>query len=328
MCGRIEMIVIVAVLGLLVGCTSDSPVPTEMPKSDMSPYVYQNPTGAIGAAAPSRGDMAKVAAPAAGEKTVDGEPAGGEPAETAAAVARKIIYNARLSLSVDNFDAAASKIQKLVKDFGGFVADSGQNGSAGTNRTGTWTIRVPVENFESLIAGLVKVGDLQEKTTKSDDVTRQFYDMEARIANKKVEESRLVKLLQEETGKLKDILDVEREISRVREEVERMQSQVRQWASLSSLSTITLTVNEYREYKPAQAPTFTVRVGRSFQQSVDGAIKTLESWVVGLAGFIPWLPFWIVGLVVAYLIYRIFRSRLRAGVTHLLARFPLRREAT
>ena len=75
----------------------------------------------------------------------------------------------------------------------------------------------------------------------------------ARIKNKQVEEQRLQDLLKKATGKLSEILQVEKELSRVRGEIEQLQGRIRVLANLSSLTTITLTMREIKDYVPPRA---------------------------------------------------------------------------
>ena len=84
----------------------------------------------------------------------------------------------------------------------------------------------------------------QKNTTDSQDVTEEYYDVEARIKNKRVEEERLLKHLEQSTGKLEDILKVEKEISRVRGEIERQQGRLQYLDKLSALTTVTITLHE------------------------------------------------------------------------------------
>ncbi len=248
--------------------------------------------------------------PQGGEKSKQTSDPAKLDATDATAISRKIIYNADVSIRVEDFDKTSKSISDLVKSTGGFLSSSNQTGSPGSMRTGTWIVRVPVEKFESFIEGLLKLGELESRNTTSDDVTRAFYDTESRMKNKQVEESRLVKLLQEETGKLKDVLDVERELNRVREEIEGMQSQLRQWASLSALSTVTIRVSEYRNYVPAANPSFGTRISRAFQGSIDALVDTVERWSIGFIAFLPWLPFWLIGALFAFLVLRMVIRRL------------------
>ena len=116
-----------------------------------------------------------------------------------------------------------------------------------------WRIRIPVEQFDSFVDSIVSLGELERNNRTSQDVTEQYYDLEARIKNKKVEEQTLNKILQERSGKLEDVLKIEIELSRVRGEIEQLEGKIRVLENLSSLATLTLNVREREKYAPAAA---------------------------------------------------------------------------
>jgi hypothetical protein len=274
------------------------------------------PAAAPTLAAKSVGGQANVmmgmmpgAAPADGGEPAPATP---PPTEPPKAVARKIIYNADVDLVVDDFDRLEQGLRRLVKESGGYLADADVSGTKGVQRSGRWKVRVPVERFDAFVESAVRLGELQRRQTNSQDVTEEFYDLEARIKNKKVEEGRLVKHLEESTGKLKEILDVEREISRVREEVERLQGRLQMLANLTALTTVTITAREVRDYTPAAAPTFGTRVARAFQGSAESLVLFLGEVVLAVVRFVPWLPIWGVALALCWLVVRRLRVRLRA----------------
>jgi hypothetical protein len=120
------------------------------------------------------------------------------------------------------------------------------------------------------MAAVTKLGELQTTRTDSQDVTAQFTDLQARISNKQVEESRLVVLLQRPNARLTDILQVERELSRVRGEIEQMQGQLRLLANQSALATVTVTLHEVKGYVAPKPATFGSEISRTFAASVDG----------------------------------------------------------
>ncbi len=86
---------------------------------------------------------------------------------------------------------------------------------------------MPVDRFDSFVSAVSQIGEVRTNHVGSQDVTEEYYDIEARIRNKQEEEKRLLKHLADSTGKLEDILSVERELTRVRGEVEQMQGRLR-----------------------------------------------------------------------------------------------------
>lgn len=236
--------------------------------------------------------------------------AGGEGA-VPKGVPRKIVYTAEVGLVVDDFGRAAEAIARLVEQFGGYVAQSDVWGTPGARRQGRWKARVPVESFGNFVDAVVDLGELRRRQTDSQDVTEEFYDLEARIRNKQVEERRLIEHLEDTTGELKDILEVERELSRVREEVERFQGRLRLLADLTSLTTVTIHVEERTGFTPEQAPTFVAQIGHRFRASVDQLVRAGKAVVLALVSVVPWLPVWAALLAVVRLAVRGLRRRLR-----------------
>jgi len=203
--------------------------------------------------------------------------------------ARKLIYTADADLVVEDFDAVPQQIDKLVRQYRGFIANSQIGGRRGSRRTGTWQVRIPAEQFEPFLAATVEIGEVRSLARKSQDVTEEFFDVEARIRNKRVQENGLLKILEERPGKLEDVLTVERELSRVREEMERMEGRLRLLANLTSLTTINIVVEEIKNYFPEQAPTFTRRVARSFEGSMLSLRRTGENLAIALVALLPWV---------------------------------------
>ncbi|MFN3166583.1 MAG: DUF4349 domain-containing protein [Phycisphaeraceae bacterium] len=225
--------------------------------------------------------------------------------QTRAVDQRKIIYNADVDLVVDDFKGVPGKVQTLVKKHGGFVAGSSVRGSEGEPRTGTWTLRIPSANYDAFVAGSETLGQVRSVTTGTREVTAEYVDLESRINNLKAEETRLNKHLQESTGKLDDILKVEREISRVRGEIERHQGRLNVLKDLTSLSTVTLTIQEIKNYvpEPTEEPGYGTKVARTWGGSLGALGDFLTNLSLGVVALAPWLvilvPLGVVGWIVS-----------------------------
>ena len=207
----------------------------------------------------------------------------------AAGLKRMIVYNAEVELAVEKFSELAAQVGGLAERFGGFVASSSVSGMPGESRQGLWRLRVPSARFQALLDAIRPLGEIRSLSTSSDDVSEEFYDVEARVRNQKQEEARLLKLLDERTGKLEEVLAVEREIARVRGETERLEGRLRVLTDLTSLSTVTLRVSEVSAYHPPEEAAFATRLRRSF----DGSLASLIAFAQGIALFgaaaLPWM---------------------------------------
>jgi hypothetical protein len=143
----------------------------------------------------------------------------------------------------------------------------------------------------------------------SQDVTEEFYDVEARIRNKKKQEERLLALLDTAAGELKDVLDIERELARVREEIERVEGRLRVLKDLTSLTTVNLRVREVKGYVPEESATYATRVRRGFQASISALSATAQAVSIALVAFLPWLAVLLVLALILRLVWRVARRR-------------------
>lgn len=234
-------------------------------------------------------------------------------APAASGVDRKLVFRAEIDLAVEDFNGFARRLDELLQEFEAYVAHSSLAGLPDAPRRGEWRIRVPVAQFKGLRQAIEGVGEVHRIQTSSEDVSEEFFDVEARIRNAQHEEARLVALLEDRAATLEAVLSVEREIARVRGEIERMQGRLRVLGSLSALSTIELRVDELRGYLPEQSPSFAVRLERSFGGSLAALGRLLQSFVMALALAMPWLIFW--GLPAALIAVLLRRVRRRCVAT-------------
>jgi Domain of unknown function (DUF4349) len=229
-------------------------------------------------------------------------------------ISRKIIYDAQVDVIVDSVDPVSRKVGTLVQDARGYIAEQSVTGSPGSLRSMRWRIRVPVESFESLVNSVISLGELERNSRTSQDVTEQYYDIEARIKNKKIEEQTLNKILQERSGKLEDVLKVEVELSRVRGETEQLEGKIRVLENMSSLATLTLNIHERDKYAPpapvvADFPTQIARAWEGSFKSLQELGKSIVLWIVTWA---IWIPLYVIAAFVAWIVLRwVFRVALR-----------------
>ncbi len=240
-------------------------------------------------------DLTKSAAAEAGAPAQKG----GESATAPRKTARKIIYDARIELVVDSLNATEQAIARIIKDNDGFLAESDQTSSTQNQRNATWRVRVPVANFEALVAAVVRLGEVKRNHVGSQDVTEEYLDLDARIRNKREEEKRLLKHLADSTGKLEDILAVERELSRVRGEAEQMEGRLRFLADRSDLSTVTIEASEWKDYKPPVAASFGTQISRTFFLSLERLVEFGKGLSIVVVALLPWIPLMLIGLVLA-----------------------------
>jgi hypothetical protein len=248
------------------------------------------------------------AAPAQGESTrADRTSAAASAAESA----RRIVYDARIELVVESLAATEQTLVKLLGENHGFVSESDQSALTSSQRKAMWRVRVPVDRFDNFVSAVSRLGEVRVQHVGSQDVTEEFVDIEARIRNKQEEEKRLIKHLNETTGKLEEILAVERELSRVRGEVEQTQGRLRFLSNRTALSTITIEALERKDYKPPVVASFPTQLGRTFNRSVEAVVEFGKAVLLFVAAVVPWLPVIVIALFVGLGIARLIRNASR-----------------
>ena len=164
-------------------------------------------------------------------------------------VGKMIERTASLSLIVKELEAARTALQEITKKHDGYFAELNTSGQSNTTRTLTASVRVPASQLDSALAELRKLGELDEEKQGGEEVSRQYVDLKARLESGHKTEKRLTELLAKRTDRLKDVLDVERELASTREEVERMEAEQRNLQQQVNYASIEVNLRE--EYKPA-----------------------------------------------------------------------------
>lgn len=225
---------------------------------------------------------------------------------------RKIIYKSQLRINVENFDGIDTKLNRLIYQTGGFVSNANVDHMQGRQRYGNWQVRVPVANYQSFMSSVGDIGAVTSRKEDANDVTAEFYDLEARIKNKQRLEERIAALLEQAKGELKRLIEVEKELARVREEIERMEGRKRYLTDMTALATIDIYVAEVKNYVPEQAASFSDRIDNAWSSAVDQSTEMLQGVAVGLVRNAINIAVFFFLAAVTWVIYRVFvKSRRR-----------------
>src|SRR5512141_1696567 len=138
-----------------------------------------------------------------------------------------LIRTGSASIEVDKLDPAILKVRQIASQLGGYIANSSIVGGRDQVRSATLEVKIPAARYDQAVGALGGIGKVESVNTSVEDVGEEFVDINARVANAKRLEERLVNLLATRTGKLEDVLAVERELARVREEIERSEGRIR-----------------------------------------------------------------------------------------------------
>ncbi len=220
-------------------------------------------------------------------------------AELAATYAeRMVIFTAKLELEVDDIDSAVEDIQFLTEKYGGFIATISTRGGGGAI-----TIRVPQRQFYEAVLEIETLGEVVNRDLKGEDVTEDYVDLQARLSNLQKQEERLVGILDMCT-KVEDVLKVEKELERVRGEIEGLTGGIQYLESRVELATITVLLNEFIEKKPTGFPQV------DWWAPVNAGLQALFTIFQGLLAIAIVLgPFAAIGFPAYYLYKRVNRKQ-------------------
>ena len=191
---------------------------------------------------------------------------------------RQVISQASVSMEVDEVPAAVAQVRAIAESLGGFVGQLSSSGGPERQQS-TMTIRVPQAEFFTTLEHIKSLGKVRSENVGSEDVTERFIDLEARLRSALREEESLLSLL-ERANQVSEILAIERELSRIRSDVERDQGQLNFLERRVDLSTITVSLFP-PDAEVAEPPSGSLTIEVSDVSRSVEEIKTLVSGVGG-----------------------------------------------
>ena len=157
---------------------------------------------------------------------------------------RLIVRTAEMSLTTQSFNAIRAQLEQIVKDNGGYVGQLSISSATGQARSLSATVRVPASRLDGLVAQLRDLGHVESESQNSEEVTRAYVDLQARLTNLRETEQRLTAILRERTGKLADVLAVEEQIDVTRGHIERAEAEQKTLSHRIAFASLQLTVAE------------------------------------------------------------------------------------
>jgi uncharacterized protein DUF4349 len=202
----------------------------------------------------------------------------------ASVAATMVIRAGQASVEVDSLERAVAQVRLLAGRIGGYIANTTMQTGRGQLRSATLEVKIPADRFDEGLGGLAGLGKLESVNVNAEDVGEEFTDVTARMGNARRLEARLIELLATRTGKLKDVLDVERELARVRGEIERYEGRLRYLRAHAALSTLTLYVHEP---VPVVGRAGSSVIGEAFKQSWRNFVSLVALCIRSLGIVVP-----------------------------------------
>jgi len=226
------------------------------------------------------------------------------------ATARKLIQNAQLHLEVDSCDDARRAIEAELAKVGGYLSSADISHHEGRVSRATLVLRIPASTLTSSVATFSALGTVVHESLTTQDITEEYFDLESRLTNARKLETRLNELLATEAKELKDLLEVERELARVRETIERFEGKLRLWEKQVAFSTLTVSLATHATYVATEAPGLGPQIRETLATSWHALVTFGRAIVIGVVAILPWLvPVFVVVFVLRLLVRRRRRSK-------------------
>ncbi len=236
---------------------------------------------------------------------------------------RKLIREGQATLEVKSVDAALTRLRELAREAGGYTTSESRLRDEQRVNRGRIECRVPAAKLDSVSAALKALGTVESLTVSASDITEEYFDLEIRLRNQRALEARLLALLERPTNRLSDLLDAERELARVRGEIDQMEGRRRFWDNRVALSTLSVEVHEPVPAVGGNEGGALSMLRHAFREAADNFVSAVAGIIAVTGGLLPVLAAF--ALVVWALVrgWRYRRSRRAArhpGVTTSQAR--------
>jgi len=216
-----------------------------------------------------------------------------------------------LRMVANDFGSVRDAVDRVVRDANGYIGQVDAFDRNGTARSLRATLHVPADRLDAILVSIKALGKLVEESQRGEDVTEQVTDLDARLSNARNTEKRLVDLLQKRTGDLADVLAAEREVARVREEIERLDGRRKGLTQRVTYATVTLEVTEQEKANINLGPLpLSVRFRNAFVDGITIVFQSALTTALVLLQIGPVLLFWAVVLGVPF--WRVYRRIGRA----------------
>ena len=208
---------------------------------------------------------------------------------------QKLVRTARIGLEIKDFPRFEKACRELATRYG-YLADLRINDEEGGRKRADLTLRIAAERFDSALAEFKALGVVKKEELTIEDVTRAYADLEARRTNKRTTAVRLRELIANRTGKLSDVIEAERALSEVTEELESMEAQKRAMDGQISYSTLRAEINEPPLPPKFNATSLWEPVVTALKEGRSGLIWSLAFALEILIVLSPWILLSVAGV--------------------------------
>jgi hypothetical protein len=187
--------------------------------------------------------------------------------------AREVVMTVDVDLRAKDVEAAAAKVRAETESAGGYVEHGTLAGDA-DDRRATYDLRVPKTELAAMRKTIDGLGHVESENEKADDVTEQHADTDARLRNAQMHEKRLLEVMANRAGSVSELVETEKELARVREEVEKLDAEKRTLDSKIAMATVHVSITR-------DAPSVFETPGKSIAHAFIAGLHGARAVAVG-----------------------------------------------
>lgn len=221
---------------------------------------------------------------------------------------RKVIKNASLNIETDDTEITKGLVEEKVAELNGVIT----NMNSYEVRTGilayNMTLRIPSENLDKALGNIASLGVKKSESFSSNDITAQYMDAENQIKNLETRRERIRELMKFKTDNLSDVLQIDRELSSVQNQIENLQRTQNRRDNDVDFSTINLNIQPKPQIGDFSSPS-EWNLERTWKASVNDLIHSLQNIAAKAVRIIVYIPIWLPILLILWFIQRVIRRK-------------------
>lgn len=223
---------------------------------------------------------------------------------------RKLIRTVDISAEAKEYDLFLETLRETVSSAGGYIEESAcyESGNARGRRSSYFVLRIPEEKTDGALAALEEKGTFSRYTQKTQDVTLNYVDTQARLNALRAEESKLLELM-EKTESVSETISVQERLTEIVYEIEACESTLRTYDQQIAYCTVTLSVSEAVRETEEETSVW-ARIGTNLKNSAENIGVFFREAFVGIVSALPYLL--LAALIVLILIFAIIRPIFRS----------------
>jgi len=265
-------------------CTSQKKEPPRSDPSGLPARILAESAAAgigLDSTAPSLARLAVQASQDPPQRETPGQESAPVPGE------RKLIRRGEMTIEVRSVAEALAALDRIIGSMGGHAANQSERYNEYGGRRASVTCRVPAERLDETVQAVKVLGVPRTLTLSAEDIGTDYFDVAVRIKTQSALERQLVALLARPTNQLSNLLEIERELARVREEIDRLEGRRRLWDEQVALSSLAITFEESAPVVAGTGGRLLRTLGQSFGEAAENFILAVAGIIAAAGSVLP-----------------------------------------